>query len=88
MIAQILGWIATVLFTVCYVPQIVKTIRTGKLDGLSVPMLWIQFAANCIAFEYAVLIHQDPLIIKYILAIGFVGATLASVGYVWIWRRF
>ena len=34
-LASILGWIATFLFTVCYIPQIVKTYRTRTVEGVS-----------------------------------------------------
>jgi uncharacterized protein with PQ loop repeat len=88
MIAQTLGWIATFLFTVCYVPQIAKTLRTGKLDGLSITMLAVQFIANIVALEYAILIEQPPLVIKYVLAILFVGGTLAAVGIVWLHQNY
>ena len=27
-LSQILGWIATFLFTICYIPQIIKTYKT------------------------------------------------------------
>lgn len=69
--ASILGWIATVLFTVCYVPQIMKTLRTKTVDGLSFRLLFISFLANIIAFVYATLIEQPPLQIKYIFALMF-----------------
>lgn len=82
-IDQILGWTATVLFTVCYIPQIVKTIRTGTIEGVSVWMFLIQFVANVIALAYAVDIGQKPLVVKYVLALWFVGGTLTTIIVVW-----
>ena len=67
--ANILGWIATGLFTICFIPQIIKTIRAKTVEGLSILFLLISFVANIIALIYATLIHQSPLQIKYILAI-------------------
>ncbi len=69
--ASTLGWIATVLFTVCYIPQIVKTLKTKTTDGLSVWLLIIAFIANVDALCYATLIHQKPLQVKYSLALVF-----------------
>ncbi len=70
-IAGILGWTATCLFTICYIPQILKTWRTKTIDGLSFRLLLISFVANIIALAYATLIVQPPLQIKYILALVF-----------------
>ncbi len=77
--SQILGWTATFLFTVCYIPQIIKTIRTKTVDGLSFFLLFISFIANIIAFWYASLIGQRPLQIKY--ALGLVFLTICIVLY-------
>jgi MtN3 and saliva related transmembrane protein len=76
MLAQSLGWTATFLFTICYVPQIVKTVRTKTVDGLSIWLFRIQFLANIIALSYATLIGQRPLQIKYTLALILLGVVL------------
>lgn len=69
--ATFLGWLATFLFTICYIPQIIKTFKTKSVEGLSFALLFIQFVANIVALWYATLISQPPLIIKYILGILF-----------------
>jgi len=74
--AAILGWTATFLFTVCYIPQIIKTYRTQMIDGLSFRLLGISFIANIVALCYATLIEQPPLQIKYTLALFFLAACL------------
>ena len=71
-----MGWTATVLFTVCYIPQILKTMRTKTVDGLSFRLLFVSFIANIIAFFYATRIKQQPLQIKYIFALVFVSICL------------
>ena len=76
---QILGWIATVMFTVCYVPQVAKTFRSRTLDGLSISLFVIQLAANVVALVYATLIDQPALIVKYALAIVMLAIVLASI---------
>lgn len=73
---QVLGWTATALFTVCYIPQIMKTYRTKTIDGLSFRLLLISFIGNIVALCYAFMIKQPPLQIKYILAMVFLGGCI------------
>ncbi len=73
---QFLGWTATILFTACYIPQMVKTYRTKTVDGLSFRLLFISFIANIVALSYAMLIRQPPLLIKYALALVFLGGCI------------
>ena len=68
-IAQILGWIATFLFSVMVIPQMIKTIKLKDTSGVSLLLFIIFLIANIIALIYAVMILQPPLIIKYIIAI-------------------
>ena len=75
-LAEILGWTATTLFTICYIPQMVKTYKTKTIEGLSFWLLFISFAANIVAFCYATLIQQPPLQVKYVLALIFLGGCL------------
>ena len=75
-LSAILGWTATILFTICYVPQIMKTYKTRTVEGLSFLLLFVSFIANIIALCYAFLINQPPLQIKYVLALIFLGVTI------------
>ena len=75
-LADILGWTATTLFTVCYIPQMVKTYKTQTVAGLSFRLLLISFTANIVAFCYATLIKQPPLQVKYTLALLFLGVCI------------
>jgi len=68
-LAQTLGWIATILFSIMIVPQMIKTLNTKKVDGVSLSLFVIYLIANIIALIYALLINQMPLIIKYEIAI-------------------
>ena len=69
MIDQILGWIATILFSIMLIPQIVKTIRTKDTSGVSLLLFVIYLVANIFALLYAIMIYQSPLILKYSIAI-------------------
>jgi MtN3 and saliva related transmembrane protein len=69
-LAQILGWIATILFSIMLVPQIIKTIRTKDTSGVSLLLFIIYLIANIFALIYAFMIYQSPLILKYSIAIA------------------
>ena len=80
-LGQILGWIATTLFTAMYIPQIYRTLKTGKVDDVSLPMFIVGFIANIDALCYATMIHQKPLQIKYTLALVAIGI------YLWVYFK-
>ena len=86
-LAGILGWVATFLFTVCYIPQIIKTYKTKTVDGVSFRLFGISFIANIIALWYATLITQPPLQIKYILALIFLAICIAMYLKVFLKQR-
>ena len=66
---QVLGWIATTLFSIMLIPQIVKTIKVKDTKGVSLLLFVTYLIANVIALIYAYLITQPPLIFKYLLGI-------------------
>ena len=68
-IAQVLGWIATFLFSIMIIPQMIKTIKSKDTNGVSLLLFVIFLVANIIALIYAIMIAQPPLIIKYTIAI-------------------
>jgi len=68
---QFLGWTATFLFIVMYIPQIQKMRAQRSVEGVSFWFLFIPVIANIIALVYATLIEQPPLQIKYILSLAF-----------------
>ena len=76
-LVPIFGWTATALFTICYVPQMIKTWKTKSIEGLSFRLLAISFMANIVAFCYATLIQQPPLQVKYVLAMVFLAPCIA-----------
>jgi MtN3 and saliva related transmembrane protein len=79
-----LGWIATVLFLVMIIPQIITTYKTRTIKGVSLLLYVIFLTANIIALAYAILIHQWPLILKYFISI------LLAIFYIilFVWTRF
>lgn len=69
-IAQILGWVATFLFSIALIPQIKKTAQTKTVEGVSSWTFIINLVANIIALAYAIMISQGPLVIKYVIALA------------------
>ena len=69
-LSQILGYIATTLFSVMFIPQIKKTLQTKSVDDVSAGMFVTGLVANVIALCYATMIKQPPLQIKYTIALA------------------
>ncbi len=76
-LAQTLGWIATILFSVMVIPQMIKTLKSRDTKGVSFFLFVIFLIGNIIALIYAILIGEKPLIIKYVIAIE---TTVAYMG--------
>lgn len=76
MIEQVLGWIATFLFSVALIPQFIKTIKTKSVAGVSGWEFIITLIANVVALSYALMITQGPLIVKYLVALSLVSLYL------------
>jgi uncharacterized protein with PQ loop repeat len=73
----VLGWIATAIFSLALVSQILKTIRTKTTDGLSAMLFVANLVGNIVALIYATMILQPPLQIKYLI-----GIVVSAVGVV------
>ena len=80
-LSQILGWVATILFIGMVIPQFIKTYKRKSVEDVSIWMFLVALVANLVALSYAVLIKQDPLIIKYILGI------FVTLAYIILWVR-
>lgn len=78
---DILGWTATVIFSVVIVPQIIKTVKTRCVDGVSLLLYVMYLVGNIIALWYAILISQNPLIIKYVIGL------ITAVFYITLYLR-
>ena len=79
--SQILGWVATILFTGMVIPQFIKTYRSKSVEDVSIWMFLVALLANLVALRYSVLINQSPLTIKYILGI------FVTLTYIILWVR-
>ena len=82
-LAQVLGWISTILFSLMIIPQMIKTLKSKDTKGVSLFLFIIFLIANIIALIYAVLIGEKPLVIKYVIAIE---TTLAYICIFWYYN--
>jgi len=67
-LTQILGWIATIIFLIMPIPQIIKTLKCKSIEDVSIKMYVLYLLGNIIALVYAFLILQPALIFKYFLS--------------------
>jgi len=84
-LSQLLGWAATILFSLMLIPQIIKTIKLKDTKGVSISLFIVYLVANIIALAYALLIDQNPLKIKY--SIGISTAAFYIVLFVYYYSR-
>jgi uncharacterized protein with PQ loop repeat len=84
-IIDILGWGNMLLFSIVTLPQLFKTLKTKKVEDVSVAVYWLIVIANIDAWFYAFLIHQTPLLAKY--TFGLLSAIIYLVAYYKIKKR-
>ncbi|MBV8117363.1 MAG: PQ-loop repeat-containing protein [Candidatus Eremiobacteraeota bacterium] len=60
---EILGYIATVVVAATQVPQLVKTVRTHDVEGLSRRTYALIVLGSALYVPYGVAIHSIPIVI-------------------------
>ncbi len=58
-----IGYLAGFFLMLSFLPQVIKTAKTGNTDGLSVAMLVITFTSGVLYEIYAVMLMLTPVII-------------------------
>ena len=51
---EIIGWIYTICFAVCYIPQIYKSLKTKKVDDVSVSLFTLSLFGYIAALTYTI----------------------------------
>jgi len=74
---QILGFLAAVLTTLCWLPQALKTIQTKDTSGLSLVTQGALTTGVVLWLIYGVLVGDGPLIFANAVTFVFVAAILA-----------
>ena len=49
---EIIGWFYTLCFAICYIPQIVKSFKTKKVDDISVTLFILSLTGYIAAIVY------------------------------------
>ena len=60
---NVIGYLAGLLATVTFIPQVIKTLRTKKADDISMAMLLLTLATNILYIIYGLLLKLYPVII-------------------------
>lgn len=74
-----LGYIAASLTTLAFLPQAIACVRTGRTDGLSLPMYAIFSAGVALWFAYGLAIGSWPVIAANLVTLGFALVILALI---------
>lgn len=73
----VVGYIATVLSVVAFVPQVVKSVRTKSTNDLSLGMYIVFTASQVFWFAYGVMLLAWPIMVAN--AINFVLASIILI---------
>jgi len=49
---DVIGWFYTLCFAICYIPQIVKSLKTKKVDDVSVTLFMLSLTGYIAAIVY------------------------------------
>lgn len=62
---ELFGWIGTILFMVCYIPQLYRTYQTKQVKDVSLVMWLIQWVAYTSCLVYSIAICNKPFMFGY-----------------------
>ena len=68
--ADAIGLLAGLLTTVSFVPQVLRTRRTGRATDFSLPMLVMFVTGVALWLAYGVLVRSAPVILPNVVTLG------------------
>lgn len=68
---DILGYMAAIMTTVSFLPQALTSVRTGKTEGLSLPMYAIFSGGVALWLGYGLAVGSLPVILANLITLGF-----------------
>jgi len=84
---HIIGWVYTICFAICYIPQIVKSIRTKRVDDISISLFILSLAGYICAGVYTI----GTIGINIILLTNYIFGSFCSlfmiITYYWFKRE-
>ncbi|MDE5419516.1 PQ-loop repeat-containing protein [Labilibaculum sp. DW002] len=69
---EIIGWMGSILFAICGLPQVIHTFKTRKVDDLNEFFIWLWFLGEVFTFWYIIIDditnknYHIPLYFNYI----------------------
>jgi MtN3 and saliva related transmembrane protein len=69
---EFIGFVAAIITTLCWVPQMVKVIRTQDTRSLSLTMYLMLAVGILLWLTYGILIHSWPIIASNIVTMGMI----------------
>ena len=69
---ETMGWIGSILFAVCGLPQAIESIKDGNSDGLTWSFLILWFLGEIFTLPYIIHNGSLPLLFNYSLNFCFV----------------
>ncbi len=75
---DIVGALAAIISTICWLPQTIKTWRTRETKDLSLPANLLILASVALWLIYGILLGAWPMIVANIVAVTLVGAIVTA----------
>lgn len=74
---EMIGYVAAVLTTVAFVPQVLKIIQSKSAKDVSLLMYTVLFTGVLLWFIYGILLHSFPLILANGVTMGLITIIIA-----------
>ena len=71
----VVGWFYTLCFAICYIPQIVKSLKTKKVNGLSVSL----FILSLLGYISAIIYTLSDIGFNLILITNYIFGAICSL---------
>ena len=76
---EIIGFLAAILGTICWLPQTIKTWRSREVNDLSLWANLLVLATVILWLIYGILLGAWPLIVANVISTVLVGAIIAAI---------
>ena len=78
MIAELIGYVAAILTTISFLPQVIKVWQTRSARDISLPMYSLFIVGSALWLSYGVAIHSLPVAIANAVTLALAGAVLVA----------
>lgn len=76
---DIIGYVAASLTTLSFLPQAISCVKSGRTDGLSLPMYAMFSAGVALWLAYGLAVGSWPVIFANLITLGFAIVILALI---------